>query len=92
VTYQTITDAYSIQKIDGQCTVKVADGVSLASENVQKNLIEYEEVHNATILDSLFTSLNKYSNSGCSSNFNLLEYSLILEPTIASDYINITTF
>jgi hypothetical protein len=49
--------------------VKVADGVSLASETIQKNLIEYEDMQNATILDSIFTSLKKYSTSTCTSDF-----------------------
>ena len=47
----------------------VANGVSQASESVQKNLIEYEDMRNATRLDSIFTSLNKYSTSACSSDF-----------------------
>ena len=73
--------------------MKVAEGVSLAQETDKKSLIENEGVQNATILDSLFANLYKYSNSACNSNFNLLEYSLILlEPSNASTYINITTF
>lgn len=46
--------------------MKAADGVSLASETVEKNFIEYEEMQNANILEPLFTSLNDYSNSECS--------------------------
>ncbi len=80
MTEHPITDADAIGNIDGQCTVKVAEGVSLASETVQKNLTEYEEMQNATKVDSLFPTLNMYSSSNCGANFNLLEYSLILEP------------
>jgi hypothetical protein len=39
VIINTIDDNSSIQSIDGQCTVKVAEGVSTAAETVQKSLI-----------------------------------------------------
>jgi hypothetical protein len=44
VTYKLITDADGISKIDGKCTVNVADGVSLAAETSQQNFEDNEGV------------------------------------------------
>ena len=43
-----MADANGIQNIDTQCTVKVADGVSMAVETIPQNLIANEGVEFAS--------------------------------------------
>ena len=87
---QTITDANGTQNIDGQCTVKVVEGVSQVLRTVEDHMRDKEGVQNANIEGQLFKSLDMNSSSFCSSNYSLQEYNLILGPLSASSYINVT--
>jgi hypothetical protein len=80
IALQAITDANGVENIDGQCSMTVANGVPLVVGTVENYFTYKEGVQNANISGQLFTTLDMNSTSFCKSNFNLLEYSLILGP------------